>query len=77
MKTKTSFLLAASFDEKSDELYKKPTNYFRAIAYELDHAIRHLALIKIGIKEVSNTQLADGYDIALSTIKYRKDTAGL
>lgn len=71
-----SLVLEAGFDENSDELNKIPTNYFREIAYNLEHAIHHLALIKIGINKVSDTQLPDGYGIASSTIKYRKETAG-
>ncbi len=72
-----NLVLEASFDENSDEVNIIPTNYFREIAYNLEHAIHHLALIKIGIKEVSNTELNDGYGTASSTIKSRKETAGL
>ncbi len=71
-----SLVLEAGFDENSNELNKIPTNYFREIAYNLEHAIHHMALIKIGINEVSATQLPDGYGVASSTIKYRKETAG-
>jgi len=67
-------VLEAGFDENSDEINKIPTNYFREIAYNLEHAIHHMALIKIGINEVSDTQLSDGYGVASSTIKYRKET---
>jgi len=67
-------VLEAGFDENSDEINKIPTNYFREIAYNLEHAIHHMALIKIGINEVSDTQLPDGYGVASSTIKYRKET---
>jgi len=69
-----SLVLEASFDENSYELNNIPTNYFREIAYNLEHAIHHMALIKIGINEVSDTQLPDGYGVASSTIKYRKET---
>ncbi len=64
-------VLDAGFDENSDELISFPTNYFREIAYNLEHAIHHMALLKIGIKEVSDIQLPDGYGVASSTIKYR------
>ncbi len=67
-------VLEAGFDENSDELNNIPTNYFREIAYNLEHAIHHMALIKIGINEVPDTQLPDGYGVASSTIKYRKET---
>ncbi len=68
-----SLVLEAGFDENSDELNKILTNYFREIAYNQEHAIHHMALIKIGINEVSDTQLPDGYGVASSTLKYRKE----
>lgn len=64
-------MLDAGFDENSDELISFPTNYFREIAYNLEHTIHHMALIKIGIKEVSDIQLPESYGVASSTIKYR------
>ncbi len=69
-----SLVLEAGFDENSDALNKIPTNYFREIAYNLEHAIHHMALIKIGIKQVSEIVLPDGYGVASSTIKYKKVT---
>jgi hypothetical protein len=69
-----SLVLEAGFDENSDELNKILTNYFREIAYNLEHAIHHMALIKIGIKQVSEIALPDGYGVASSTIKYKKET---
>lgn len=65
-------ILEAGFDEHSNELNKLPTNYFREIAYNLEHAIHHMALIKIGIQEVSDIQLPESYGVASSTIKYRQ-----
>lgn len=65
-------LLEAGFDENSFELNQIPTNYFREIAYNLEHAIHHMALIKIGINEVSEIILPSGYGVASSTIKYRQ-----
>lgn len=67
-----SLVLEAVFDENADALNKIPTNYFREIAYSLEHAIHHMALIKIGIREVSEIVLPDGYGVASSTLKYRK-----
>jgi len=69
-------VLEAGFDENSDALNNIPTNYFREIAYNLEHAIHHMALIKIGIKEVSEIKLPYGYGMASSTIKYKKEAVG-
>ncbi len=66
-------ILEAGFDENSFELNQIPTNYFREIAYNLEHAIHHMALIKIGIQDVSDIKLSDGYGVASSTLKYRQN----
>lgn len=64
--------LEAGFDENSDELINFSTNYFREIAYNLEHTIHHMALIKIGVREISDIQLPESYGVASSTIKYRQ-----
>ena len=68
-------ILEAGFDENSFELTHLPTNYFREIAYNLEHAIHHMALIKIGMNELAKITLPAGYGVASSTIKYRQQGA--
>jgi hypothetical protein len=65
-------ILHAGFDESSEQLNKLPTNYFREVVYNLEHAIHHMALIKIGILEVSDIIVPQGYGVASSTLKYKK-----
>ena len=52
-----------------------PTNYYREIAYNLEHTIHHMALIRVGINEVSTVMLPQDFGVAYSTIKYRKECA--
>lgn len=68
-------VLDAGFDANSDEVMSFSTNYYREIAYNLEHTIHHMALIKIGIKEVSGIRLPTGYGVASSTLKYRSKVA--
>jgi hypothetical protein len=50
------------------------TNYYREIAYNLEHTIHHMAMIRIGIGETSSRLvLPENYGIASSTIRHRKE----
>jgi len=51
------------------------SNYYREIAYNLEHTIHHMALIRVGINEVSAIELPKDFGVAYSTIKYRQQCA--
>jgi|SRR5436190_9932344 len=57
------------------EVVAVPSNYYRELAYNLEHTIHHMALIRVGINEVSDVKLPDEYGVAYSTIKYRQSCA--
>jgi hypothetical protein len=67
--------LEFSYDEYSDNSISIRTSYKREILYNLEHTIHHMALIKIGISEISDIELNDDYGVASSTIRYRRSTA--
>ena len=68
-------VLEACYDEHTTQPITIPTNYYREIAYNLEHTIHHMALIRVGITEVSGIQLSDDLGVASSTVKYRKQCA--
>lgn len=68
-------ILHASYDEHSEEPIAISTNYFREVAYNLEHTIHHMALIRVGIKEVSDITLPEEFGVASSTVKHRKQCA--
>jgi hypothetical protein len=74
-KENKSLIMEASYDEDAGQLLRFDTNYYREIAYNLEHAIHHMALIKVGIREVSDIQIPEGFGVASSTIKFRSQCA--
>jgi hypothetical protein len=73
-KNKTLYLLTY-YDELQAEPERIATNYFREIAYNLEHTIHHMALIRVGLRELGNLPVDDSYGVASSTLKYRKQCA--
>jgi hypothetical protein len=68
-------LLRLNYDEHSSEGFTVSSNYHRELIYNLEHAVHHMALIRIGINEVSSVELPEGFGVATSTIKYRRSCA--
>ena len=74
-KVNKDLVLEASFDDHSEECVSINTNYYREIAYNLEHTVHHMALIRVGITEVSNIEVPNSFGVASSTIKYRQACA--
>ena len=51
------------------------TNYYRELAYNLEHTIHHMALIRVGIAEVSSLSVPENFGVAYSTLKFRERCA--
>jgi uncharacterized damage-inducible protein DinB len=51
------------------------SNYYRELAYNLEHTVHHMALIRIGIRELSDVTLSGTFGVASSTIQYHKTCA--
>lgn len=71
---KDIILEAEDYDEENETI-SIPSNYYRELAYNLEHTIHHMALIRIGINEVSSLTVPDEFGVAYSTIKFRKECA--
>jgi hypothetical protein len=70
-----SLHLLTYYDDQHTEPEKISSNYFREIAYNLEHTIHHMALIRIGLREIGDFTVDDSYGVASSTIKYRQQCA--
>ncbi len=70
-----TLLLESNYDEHSNEIVTVSTNYYRELIYNLEHAVHHMALIRVGISEVSAIEIPEGFGVATSTIKYKQECA--
>lgn len=68
-------VLEAAYDEHSEIPVQIGTNYNREVAYNLEHTIHHMALIRIGIKEVADIILPENFGVASSTVKHKQQCA--
>jgi hypothetical protein len=68
-------VLESNYAEEPDSVVIVPTNFYREIIYNLEHTVHHMALIRVGINEVSHITVPEGFGTASSTIKYRKTCA--
>ncbi|RLD24965.1 MAG: hypothetical protein DRI71_01040 [Bacteroidetes bacterium] len=65
--------LYVSYDPQNDKEVVVSSNMAREITYNIEHIVHHMALVKIGIKEVCpSVELPAEFGIAVSTIKYHK-----
>lgn len=55
-----------------NSLIHMDTSYYRELAYNIEHSIHHMALIRIGVNELSVIPVDENFGIAPATIKYRK-----
>jgi hypothetical protein len=74
-KADKELVLEATYDDLNDQPIRIRTNYHREIAYNLEHTIHHMALIRVGIKEVSDINLPAEFGVAYSTVKHRNKCA--
>jgi len=67
-----NLLLEATCDEHSNDVILISTNYFRELVYNLEHTVHHMALIRVGINEVSAVKVPEEFGVASSTITYKR-----
>lgn len=74
-KPNKKLLLETEYGLSANEPSTLETNYYRELVYNLEHAVHHMALIRVAINEVSTIQLPKEFGIASATLKFRASCA--
>lgn len=65
--------LEVGYQPDRDDCVSMNTNYLRELTYNIEHAVHHMAIMKIGIREVAPyITLPSDFGIAVSTIRYKE-----
>lgn len=68
-------ILEVGYLPDSEEHVSVETNFMRELTYNIEHAVHHMAIMKIGIREVApRTVIPQSFGVAVSTLRYREDT---
>tara|TARA_R110002072_G_scaffold302889_1_gene489480 strand:- start:772 stop:1281 length:510 start_codon:yes stop_codon:yes gene_type:complete len=65
-------ILQACYEKEVNESDNMPTSLLRELAYGMDHAIHHLAILKIGFLR-QNIELSENFGVAPSAIRHRNE----
>lgn len=68
-------LLEGVYNDTSEELMQFTTNYYREVVYNMEHMIHHMALIRVGLREVDNIEVPASFGVASATVKFNRECA--
>jgi len=72
-KSDQNLKLEVGYDRDSESYVTIETNYFRELTYNIEHAVHHMAIMKIGVREVANyVKLHSDFGVAVSTIRHHE-----
>ncbi len=65
--------LEMAYERDCENRMTVETNYWRELVYNIEHAVHHMAIMKIGIREVAPyVNLSADFGIAVSTLRYKE-----
>jgi hypothetical protein len=66
--------LSGMYTGEQNEIHVKST-YHRELIYNLEHAVHHMAIIKIGFRYLTDSSLPSEFGVAESTMQMRRSTS--
>jgi uncharacterized damage-inducible protein DinB len=73
LNSETTLQLEVGYDLTGDKFTTIETNAIRELVYNIEHAVHHMAIMKIGVREVASyVKLPFDFGIAASTIRYKE-----
>jgi hypothetical protein len=70
-------LLVGSYSSNGGEESTVESTYYRELVYNLEHAIHHMAIIRIAIRNATTVEVPADFGVAAATIKYKRSLPGL
>lgn len=68
-----SLQLEVGYDLVREDFITIETNSTRELVYNIEHAVHHMAIIKIGVRELAGyVRLPPDFGIAASTVRYKE-----
>jgi uncharacterized damage-inducible protein DinB len=68
--------LEVAYERDDEDWVTIETNYQRELVYNIEHTVHHMAIMKIGLREVAPyVQLPADFGIAVSTLRYKEAPA--
>jgi hypothetical protein len=68
--------LEVGYHHDSEESISISTNYYRELSYNIEHAVHHMAIMKIGLREVAPyVHFPADFGIAVSTVRHQASLA--
>ena len=65
-------LLTGRYSHETSEEITVRSTFHREILYNLEHAVHHMAMMKVGIRHTTNVTVAADFGVAPATIEYKK-----
>jgi translation initiation factor 2B subunit (eIF-2B alpha/beta/delta family) len=65
-------LVEGSFDDSCSRKEVVTSSYSRELIYNIEHAVHHMALIKVALNELKLEIKNEAFGVAYATIQYRK-----